>query len=94
MWDSNKKKGDLNMKTLVNKTILAVVATVLVAGTVFFASCEKENKAKIDSMETKSINAAEIPEVIPVGTMQNGYFQSIPVIIATIFIINHNYLLF
>ena len=75
MWDSNKKKEDLNMKTLVNKTILAVVATVLVAGTVFFASCEKEDKAKIDSMETKSINAAEIPEVIPVGTMQNGYLE-------------------
>ena len=26
--------------------------------------------------------------------MQNGYFQSIPVIIAIIFIINHNYSLF
>ncbi len=32
------------MKSIKHKTILAVVATVLVAGTAFFTSCEKEEK--------------------------------------------------
>jgi hypothetical protein len=54
MWDSNKKKGDLNMKTLVNKTILAVVATVLVAGTAFFTSCEKEENLFSQNVFEKS----------------------------------------
>lgn len=33
------------MKTIKNKTFLAVVATILVAGTALFASCEKENES-------------------------------------------------
>ena len=32
------------MKSIKNKTILAVVATVLVAGTAFFTSCEKDSQ--------------------------------------------------
>ena len=37
------------MKTFINKTFLAVVATVLVAGTAFFASCEKEEPNSVST---------------------------------------------
>ena len=50
------------MKTFINKTFLAVVATVLVAGTAFFTSCEKEEKEMVQSLSPKSISMEAIPE--------------------------------
>lgn len=45
------------MKTFINKTFLAIVATVLIAGTAFFASCEKdEDNSNIAVGESKSSN--------------------------------------
>ena len=38
------KIGEFTMKTFINKTFLAVVATILVAGTAFFTSCEKDSQ--------------------------------------------------
>ena len=46
------------MKTFINKTFLAVVATVLVAGTAFFASCEKEEP---NSVSTTNISKKAKP---------------------------------
>ena len=45
------------MKTFINKTFLAVVATVLVAGTAFFTSCNKEDdfNSTNGQYETKSL---------------------------------------
>ena len=43
----------LRMKTLKNKTILAIVATALVAGTAFFVSCSKEDSDE-NIQQTKS----------------------------------------
>ena len=44
------KIGEFTMKTFINKTFLAIVATVLIAGTAFFASCEKEETANFSSI--------------------------------------------
>ena len=64
------------MKTIKNKTFLAVVATILVAGTAFFASCNKdddfqsgnnnfqyETKSLKETVSTKQI-AYELAEAI------------------------------
>ena len=51
------KIGEFTMKTFINKTFLAIVATVLVAGTAFFTSCEKdEDNSNIAVGESKSSN--------------------------------------
>jgi hypothetical protein len=57
------------MKTLVNKTILAVVATVLVAGTAFFTSCEKDETINREQIRTKSTTASEN---LHIGSVENG----------------------
>ena len=49
------KIGVLRMKRFVNKTFLAIVAVVLVAGTAFFASCEKDSEKQ--SRETINNNS-------------------------------------
>ena len=49
----------------------------------------KEKLFKIGQNQNRLLDFVELT-----FNMQNEYFQSIPVIIATIFIINHNYLLF
>ena len=60
------------MKTFINKTFLAVVATVLVAGTAFFASCEKDGEngnkfhLKNQSSESCYIVAKSDIEVCPI----------------------------
>ena len=48
------------MKTFINKAFLAVVATVLVAGTAMFISCDKENQASLNSShsDAKSENVS------------------------------------
>ena len=48
------------MKNIKNKTILAVLATVLLAGTAMFISCDKENQASLNSShsDTKSENVS------------------------------------
>ena len=64
------------MKTFINKTFLAVVATILVAGTALFASCNKdddfqsgnnnfqyETKSLKETVSTKQI-AYELAEAI------------------------------
>lgn len=50
---------------------------------------QKEKLFKIGQNQNRLLDFVELT-----FNMQNEYFQSIPVIIATIFIINHNYLLF
>ena len=50
---------------------------------------QKEKLFKIGQNQNRLLDFVELTFY-----MQNEYFQSIPVIIATIFIINHNYLLF
>lgn len=58
------------MKTFINKTFLAVVATVLVAGTAFFTSCEKEETSSSNKQNnTKSATAGEN---IYLGSVENG----------------------
>ena len=58
------------MKTFINKTFLAVVATVLVAGTAFFTSCEKEETSSSNKQNnTKSATASEN---IYLGSVENG----------------------
>lgn len=44
------------MKTLKNKTILFAVAAILVAGSAFFASCEKDENPNLGVRELKSSN--------------------------------------
>ena len=50
---------------------------------------QEEKLFKIGQNQNRLLDFVELT-----FNMQNEYFQSIPVIIATIFIINHNYLLF
>lgn len=58
------------MKTFINKTFLAVVATVLVAGTAFFTSCEKdvtnntESRIQTETLVSKSANAPSVLDVM------------------------------
>ena len=63
----------LRMKTFVNKTFFAVVATVLVAGTAFFASCEKEEnmKTQIRDVGTQSIKSSMTNPYNFVGELHN-----------------------
>ena len=61
------------MNSIKNKIVLAIVATVLVAGTVFFASCEKESEngskfhIKTESNESYYIVANSDIEEYPIG---------------------------
>lgn len=58
------------MKTFKRKIILAVVATVLIAGTAFFASCEKDEISSLNKQNnTKSATASEN---IYLGNVENG----------------------
>ena len=50
---------------------------------------QEEKLFKIGQNQNRLLDFVELT-----FNMQNEYFQSIPVIIATIFIINHNYSLF
>ena len=60
------------MKNIKNKRILAVVATVLVAGTAFFASCEKEDEVKVDSKNDTTIIEENEAGIIDIVTIQLG----------------------
>ena len=61
------------MKTFINKAFLAVVATVLVAGTAFFTSCEKEEdmKTQIRDVDTQSIKSTMTNPYNFVGELHN-----------------------
>ena len=62
------------MKTFINKTFLAVVATVLVAGTAFFTSCEKEEKQLFQSF---SKNSSVVSASIPYYSTEDQVFEII-----------------
>lgn len=57
------------MRNLNNKTVLAIVATVLVAGTAFFTSCDKEETINNEQIRTKSTTASEN---LYLGCVKNG----------------------
>ena len=61
------------MTTFVNKTFLAIVATVLIAGTALFTSCEKEEdmKTQIRDVDTQSIKSTMTNPYNFVGELHN-----------------------
>lgn len=60
------------MKSIKHKTILAILAVVLVAGTAFFASCEKESKTNVDSINNTTNVEEKAANVIEIVTIKLG----------------------